>query len=115
MRQRDMCFFGDVFFSATSTSQHHNVVLQHTHFHTYTHAHTHTHTYDWPTVADRSSGSRYFSGFANNFDPKKGCKKCLTARGSRNIRKYFQSVKNVSFVYVYFDAGIMLHLPGYVR
>ena len=27
---------------------------------TFTHTHTHTHTHDWPTVADRSSGSRFF-------------------------------------------------------
>ena len=34
------------------------------HFHT--HTHTHTHTHDWPTVADRSSGSRFF-GFGEYF------------------------------------------------
>ena len=68
---RNVFFFEVCFFSETSTSQSHNVVLQHTHFHK--HTHTHTHTHDWPTVADRSSGSRRVSGFANIFfDPKKG-------------------------------------------
>ena len=33
---------------------------------TLTHTHTHTHTHDWPTVADRSSGSRFF-GFCKYF------------------------------------------------
>ena len=91
-----MCFFRRLQRHNTTTSFFNTLTF------TITHSHTHTHTHDWPTVADRSSGSRYFSGFANIFDPKEGSQVFLTARGSRNIRKYFQSVKNVSFVYVCF-------------
>ena len=36
-----------------------------THSLSQSHTLTHTLTHDWPTVADRSSGSGYFSGFAN--------------------------------------------------
>ena len=57
-RESYVCFFVE-----TSTAPHHNVTLPHT----FSHTHTHTLTHDWPTVADRSSGSRYFSGFAKYF------------------------------------------------
>ena len=59
-----MCFF-----SETSMSQHHNVVLHNTNTHTNTNTITHTHV--WPTVASRASGSKgvFFSGFANIFGP----------------------------------------------
>ena len=92
-----MCvFFGD--FNVTTPQRRSS-----THSLSRSHTHTRTHTHDWPTVADRSSGSRDFSGFANIFDHKGGSQEFfLTDRGSRNIRKYFQSVKNVSFVYVCF-------------
>ena len=42
-REEDMETDRYVFFSETSTSQHHNVVLQHTHTHTHTHTYTLTH------------------------------------------------------------------------
>ena len=57
-----------------------------------------------------------FSGFANIFDPKRGSQEFLTARGSRISEKDFQTCKCFQlFMYVFFDAGIMLHLRGYVR
>ena len=92
----------------TSTSQRRNVVPLYTHSHSQTHTPTHTH--DRPTVAYRSSGSRgFFSGFANIFDPKRVGKNFLTAWGSHNIRKYFQSVTNVfCCLCLYMYAGTML-------
>ena len=86
-REEDMETDSYVFFSETSTSQHHNVVLQHTHFH----IHTHTHTHDWPTVADRSSGSRYFSGFANIFGPQVVSKNFLDRQGVMQHTKILSS------------------------
>ena len=36
----------------------------------HTHTHTHTHTHDWPTVADGSSGSRFFRVLQKVFWPR---------------------------------------------
>ena len=97
--ERDMCVFSRRLQRHTTTTSFFNA-----HFHT--HTHTHMTGQRWLTgqvVPD-------FSGFANIFDPKEVARNFLTARGSRNIRKYFQSVKNVSVVYVYIYAGIMLQL-----
>ena len=108
-----MCFFGDEFFSETSTSRYRNVVLQHTHTHTHKHTHTHTHTHmtgqPWLTGQVVPEG---FSGFANIFDHKWSARIFfLTARGSRNIRKYLQSVTNVfSCLCLYMYAGTMLQI-----
>ena len=78
-----MCFF-----SETSTSQHHNVVLHNTH--TLTNTNTLTHTHDWPTVASRSSGSRgVFSGFANIFGPQVVSKNFLDRQGVTQHPKIF--------------------------
>ena len=86
------------------------------HFHTHTNTHTHTHTHDWPTVADRVSGSRFFRVLQIFLTPKEGRKNFLTAKGSRNIRKYFQSVVNVFSCHVsIFYAGIMLHRFSMIR
>ena len=96
-REEDMETDSYVFFLETSTSQHHNVVLHHTH--TLTNTLTLTHTHDWPTVA--STGQvvpEEFFGFCNLFLTEKGRQEFFwAARGSRNIRKYFQSVANVFF------------------
>ena len=62
IEDREICvFFGD--FNVTTPQRRSS---------THSLSQSHTHTHDWPTVADRSSGSRYFSGFANIFDPTKG-------------------------------------------
>ena len=83
-----------------------------------TFTHTHTHAHDWPTVAARSSGSR-FLGFANIFDPKKGRKSFLDRQGVTQHPKIFpecyKCFQLFMYVFFFFDAGIMLHLLGYVR
>ena len=57
-----------------------------------------------------------FSGFANIFDHMWSARVFLTGRGSRITEKDFQTCKCFQlFMYVFFDAGIMLHLRGYVR
>ena len=98
----EMCFFFGDFNVATLQPR--------SSTHTHTHTHTNTHTHDRPTVAYRSSGSRgVFRVFANNFLTTCGRQVFLTARGSRNIRKYFQSVTNVfCCLCLYMYAGTML-------
>ena len=100
-RKFDMRVERYVFFSETSTSRQFNVVLHHTHTHTLTNTITFTHTHDWPTVASRASGSRGdFSGFANIFDHKRSARIFQTARGSRNIRKYYPQRVNCFFLFM---------------
>ena len=93
-----------VFFSETSMSQHHNVVLHHTHTHTLTNTLTLTHTHDWPTVASRSSGSRgVFSGFGKNFwgTTKWSAKHLLTARGHATSKNIFLRVYKMFHLFMY--------------
>ena len=58
-----------------------------------------------------------FSGLIKNIlTQKEGRKNFLADRGSRISEKDFQTCKCFQlFMYVFFDAGIMLHLRGYVR
>ena len=58
-----------------------------------------------------------FSGFANIFDPKKRVARIFDRQGGHaTSEKDFQTCKCFQlFMYVFFDAGIMLHLRGYVR
>ena len=63
--EKDMRTERNVFFS--ETSQHHNVVLQHTH------TNTHTHTHDWPTMASgQVVPEEFFRVLQKNFGPKSG-------------------------------------------
>ena len=101
---RDIYVFWDVvFFWETSTSQRHNVVLQHTHFHK--HTHTHTPTHDGPTVADRSSGSRgvFCRVLQNILDQKRVRKSFFDRQGVTQHPKIISRVLKIfSFVYVCF-------------
>ena len=95
-----------MFFVETSTAPHHNVALPHTFSHT--HTHTHTLTHDWPTVADRSSGSGYFSGFAKVFFRPPG--------GHAIYENIILRELIVSFyLCLYFYAGIMLQRYSIIR
>ena len=72
--------------------------------HSLSQTHTHTHTLTHMTGQQWLIGQVVpdFSGFANIFDPKEG-RKFFDRQGvTQHPKIYFQSVKNVSFVYVYF-------------
>ena len=79
-----------VFFTETSTSTAATLFFNTLNF-TITFAHTHTlaHTQRSGQVVPD------FSGFVNIFDHMWSARVFLTVRGSRNIRKYFQSAINV--------------------
>ena len=104
-------FFGD--FNITPPQRRSSL-----HSHTHKHKHNHSHTHAWPTEAAEKWFQRsFFSGFANYFLTTCGQQEFFgPARGSRNIRKYFQSVINVfSCLCLYFYAGIMLHRFSMIR
>ena len=82
-----MCFFAE-----TSTTHHCNVVLQQTHFHKHTHTLTHMTGQQWRIGQVVPDIFRVLHIFLTR---KRVGKFFLTARGSRNIRKYFQSAINV--------------------
>ena len=90
MTERYVCvfFFGD--FNVTTPPRRSST-------HSLSQSHTHTRTLTHMTGQQWLGGQVVpdFSGFANIFDHKEGRKKFLTDRGSRNIRKYFQSAINV--------------------
>ena len=91
--ERYVCFFAE-----TSTAHHHNVVLRRTH----THTHSHTHTHDGPTVAARSSGSRFF-GFCKYFLTTCGQQEFfLTDRGHVYPKKISRLVNVFSYLCMYF-------------
>ena len=94
-RERNMCVFSRRF-------QRHNTTTSFFNAHFHTHTHTHTHTHDGPTVAARSSGSRFF-GFCKYFLTTCGQQDFLTDRGSRISEKDFQTCKCFQlFMYVFF-------------
>ena len=118
--ERYVFFRRCVFFSETSTSRRRNVVRVYTHKHTHslkhTHQHTHTHVTGQQWLAGRVGPAEFFQVLQIFFDHKWSARIFWTARGSRNIRKYFQSVTNVfSCLCLYFYAGIMLQRFSMIR
>ena len=87
-----------VFFAEISTAHHHNVVLQRS----LSHTRTHTHTHDGPTVAARSSGSRFF-GFNKKIflTQKEVASFLLTDRGSRISENDLVKVNVFSYLCMY--------------
>ena len=104
-REKDMRTDRYVFFSETSTSQHHNVVLQHIHFHTHTHTLTHMTGQQWLTgqvVPD-------FSGFANIFDPERGSQEFFGCQGVTQHPKIFPECLKCFLLFMFvLYAGTML-------
>ena len=106
-----MCFyfFGDVFFSETSTSQHHNVVLQHTHSLTNTLTHTHTHMTGQPWLAGQVVPEEFFR-VLQNFWTTSGQQEFFRPPGGHATYENIILRELIVSFCLYFYAGIMLQV-----
>ena len=92
-----------VFFSETSTSHHHTVVLHNTHSHSHTNTHSHTHA--GPTVAaGQVVPEEFFSGFAKFLDHMWSARIFFGRQGghatSENISRVLEMFRLFMFVFV---------------